>query len=209
MCPAQTLEGVWHAGPGEESERIPGPMKNFEGRNMVIAASRSRPNRAAVTKQRFAQLTALLTPVVLSWGCASAVTGQIQPTHFQFTTTVPQTEPGSGGWRVACVHAQIKNGDTGEIYTCKIGVEMPLETDDGPISTALAQRISANCANDAAYAVLSTLTSPPSPPLYTLCTTVRSAYGVRLKAAIRGSRVMSTCDHRAKPVVFGISAPTP
>jgi hypothetical protein len=174
----------------------------------VIAASRSRPNRAAVTKQRLAQLTALLTPVVLSLGCSSAVTGRIQPAHFQFTTTVPKTESGSDGWRVACVHAQIRNGDTGDIYTCKIGVEMPLENKDGSISTPLAQRISAECANDAAYAVLSTLTTPPPPPLYTLCTTVRNAYGVRLNAAIAGSRVMPTCDPRARPVVFGIPAPT-
>jgi hypothetical protein len=110
---------------------------------------------------------------------------------------------------VACVHAQIKNGDTTEAYTCRIGVEMPLETDEGPISTPLAQRISAECANEAAYAVLSTLTKPPPPPLYTLCTTVRDAYGVRLKAAIRGSRVKPNCDPRAKPVVFGVPAPAP
>jgi hypothetical protein len=85
---------------------------------------------------------------------------------------------------------------------------MPLENKDGPISTSLAQRISAECANEAAYAVLSTLTTPPPPPLYTLCTTVRTAYGVRLNAAIAGSRVMPTCDPRAKPVVFGVPAPT-
>jgi len=82
---------------------------------------------------------------------------------------------------------------------------MPIENNNGPISTTLAQRISADCANDAAYSVLSTLITPP--PLYTLCTTVRSAYEVRLNAAIRGSRIKSTCDFRAKPVVFGIPAP--
>jgi hypothetical protein len=134
------------------------------------------------------------------------VTGQIQPAHFQFTTTLAQTEPGAGGWRVACIHAQIKSGDTGEVYTCQIGVEMPLENGDGPISTRLAQRLSAQCANEAAYAVLLPLTNkpPPPPPLYTLCTAVRNAYGVRLNAAIGGSRVMPTCDPKAKPVVFGI-----
>jgi hypothetical protein len=183
------------------------PPRSVHSAVTIIAASRSRPNRATVTKQRRAQLIAILMPVVLSLGCASAVTGRIQPAHFQFTTTVPQTEPGPGGWRVACVHAQIKNGDTGEIYTCRIGVEMPLETNNGPISTPLAQRISAECANEAAYAVLSTLTRPPPPPLYTLCTTVIDAYKLRLNAAVVGSRVMPTCDPRAKPVVFGIPAP--
>ncbi len=86
---------------------------------------------------------------------------------------------------------------------------MPLENIDGPISTPLAQRISAECANEAAYGVLSTLTRPPPPPLYTLCTTVRDAFGVRLNAAIVGSRVRPNCNPRAKPVIFGVPAPTP
>lgn len=93
--------------------------------------------------------TAVLLAVLCS-GCMSAVTGRIQPEHFQFTTTVPQRKPGPGGWRVACVHAQIKNGDTGEPYTCIFGIESPLESHQGPISTALAQRLSAECANGAA-----------------------------------------------------------
>lgn len=164
----------------------------------------ARPKGTAGTNQRLAQPTSLLTLFVLSLGCTSAVTGRIQPAHFQFTTTVPQTEPGSGGWRVACIHAQIKNGDTGELYTCKFWIEMPLENKDGPISNPLAQRISAECANEAAYEVLSTLTRPPPPPLYTLCTTIRNAYKVRLNASIAGSQVMATCDSRATPVVFGI-----
>jgi hypothetical protein len=176
-------------------------------KEVTADALRQRPKRAAATRQRLAQPTALLALLALSLGCASSVTGQIQPSHFQFTTTVPQTEPGPGGWRVACVHAQIKNGNTKEVYTCRIGVEMPLETNSGPISTPLAQRISAECANEAAYAVLSTLTEPPPPPIYTLCATVIEAYALRLNAAIVGSRVMPTCDRRAKPVVFGIPAP--
>jgi hypothetical protein len=174
----------------------------------VAVALRLRLSSSAVTPKRLAHLAALLPPVVLFSGCASAmVTGGIQPAHFQFTTTVPHTEPGPGGWRVACVHAQINNGDTGEAYSCPIGVEMPIESNSGPISTALAQRIAADCANNAAYAVLSTLTKPPPPPLYTLCTTVRKAYELRLNAAVLGSRVRSICDPRAKPVFFGIPAP--
>lgn len=169
----------------------------------------SRPNRAAVAKQRCARQTALMTLLALPLGCASSVTGQIRPSHFQFTTTVPQTEPGPGGWRVACVHAQIMNGGTKEVYTCRIGVEMPLETSSGPISTPLAQRISAECANEAAHAVLATLTKPPPPPMYSLCTAVIDAYELRLTAAIVGSRVKANCDPRAKPVVFGVPAPAP
>lgn len=176
---------------------------------MAVARTVSNPNRVAMAKQELAQLAPLLMGVFLSSGCASAVTGRIQPAHFQFTTTVPQTEPGADGWRVACIHAQIKNGETGEIHTCQVGVEMPLENKDGPISTPLAQRLSADCANEAAYAVLSALTRPPPPPLYILCKTVIKAYEVRLRAAISGSRVKSICDPRAKPVVFGVPSPKP
>lgn len=159
--------------------------------------------------KQIVRLAALLPLVGLSSGCAAAlVTGRIRTEHFQFVTTVPQTEPGAGGWRAACVHAQITNGDTKEAYTCTLGVEMPIETGSGPISTRLAQRISADCANDAAYAVLSTMTTPPPPPpLYTLCMSVRKAFALRLAVAIRGSRVMSTCDPSTTPVIFGIPVP--
>src|SRR4029078_1645806 len=115
------------------------------------AASLSRLSGVAVPPKRLAHVAALLPLVVLSSGCASAVTGRIQPAHFQFTTTVPQREPGPGGWRVACVHAQIKNGDTEEVYTCPFGVQMPIENNNGPISSTLAQRIAGDCANEAAY----------------------------------------------------------
>lgn len=153
-----------------------------------------------------AQQTALLTLLALSLGC-SGVRGLIKPSTFQFTTTVPQTEPGPGGWRVACVHARIRDGYTGEMYTCRVGVEMPLETNSGPISTPLAQRISAECANEAAHAVLSTITNPEPPPMYSLCTAIIEAYELRLNAAIVGSRVLRTCDPRAKPAIVGIRAP--
>ncbi len=163
--------------------------------------------RGRPTSERFVRLASFLPLVALFSGCSTAVTGRIGPAHFQFTTTVPQRKPGPGGWRVACVHAQIKNGGTGELYTCPFGVEMPMETHNGPISTPLAQRISADCANEAAYAVLETLTTPPPPPLYTLCTSVRAAFNARLKAAIRGAQVMATCHALAKPTVFGIPEP--
>lgn len=86
---------------------------------------------------------------------------------------------------------------------------MPIETFNGPISTPLAQRISADCANDAAYAVLSTITKPPPPPLYTLCTSVRGAFELRLNAATPGSRVRAICAAGTNPVAFGIFVPKP
>lgn len=162
-----------------------------------------------MTLQQLAQIAVLLPAALLSTGCASAlVTGRIRAEHFQFVTTVPHTTPGeAGGWRAACVHAQINNGETEEPYTCILGVEMPIETAAGPISTPLAQRISADCANDAAYAVLSTTTQPPPPMLYTLCTSVRGAFALRLNAAVVGSRVNSRCEVGTTPVAFGIPVP--
>jgi hypothetical protein len=106
------------------------------------------------------------------------------------------------------VAVTLDNGDTGDPYICILGVEMPIENNaNGPISTPLAQRIAADCANEAAYAVLLAMTNPTPPPLYTLCTSVRKAYGLRLNAAIAGSRVMSTCAPGTTPVAFGIPAP--
>lgn len=177
---------------------------------VVVSASRLQPNGAERLFQRLVYLVALWLLVILSSGCTAAlVTGRISPEHFQFNTTVPHTEPGkSGGWRVACVHAEIKNGDTKEAYNCILGVEMPIENIDGPISTRLAQRISADCANEAAYAVLSAMTTSPPLPLYTLCMSVREGFRLRLNAAIPGSRVKSSCDSVAKPVVFGVPLPS-
>jgi hypothetical protein len=86
---------------------------------------------------------------------------------------------------------------------------MPIESKEGPISTPLAQRISADCANNAAYAVLSTMTKPPPLPLYTLCTNVREAFELRLNAAVPGSRVRATCESGTKPIIFGVPALKP
>jgi hypothetical protein len=146
--------------------------------------------------------------LVLSSGCAT-VTGRIQPTHFQFATIVAKRGTGPGGWRAACVHAKIKNGTTGEFFFCKFGVELPIENErDGPISLPLAQRVAAECANEVAYAVLETASREPDPPLGLLCESFKTAYGVRLSAAIAGAQVTRVCDAKTKPVVFGEFTPS-
>lgn len=101
---------------------------------------------------------------------------------------------------------RVSRGD-GQDPTHAFPVHHEENNENGPISTTLAQRIAADCANDAAYAVLSTMTKPPPPQLYTLCTSVRAAYTLRPNAAVRGSRVKPSCDPRTKPVIFGMSAP--
>lgn len=150
----------------------------------------------------FSRLLALPLLVMLPSGC-TAVVGRIQPKHFQFVTTVNQGESGPGGWRVACIHAKIKNGTTGDFFFCKFGVEVPLETMEGPIPMSLAQRIAADCANEAAYTVLEAASKQIDPPLGLLCESFKTAYRLRLGAALVGSRVVTLCNPSANPVIFG------
>ncbi len=85
---------------------------------------------------------------------------------------------------------------------------MPIENEEnGFISNENAQTHSAECANNAAYAVLLRMKEPTPPSLYTLCTDIRDEYRARLKDVIKGSRVLPTCNSKTTPVVFGIDAP--
>lgn len=152
--------------------------------------------------------TVFVQPLVMSAlllsGCASRVTtlveGSLQPGHFRFVTVVPQRGPGAGGWRAACVHALISR-DTGESFICKFGVEMPLENRDGPISTSLAQRVSADCANQAALSVFRSVT--PSTPLGLAYETFKSTYEGIINRAISGAHATRVCHARASPVEAG------
>jgi hypothetical protein len=133
-------------------------------------------------------------------GCASQVTtlveGSLQPGHFRFVTVVPQRGPGAGGWRAACVHASISR-HMGESVICKFGVEMPLENSEGPISTSLAQRVSADCANRAALLVFRSVT--PSTPLGLACETFKSTYESILSRALSGAHATRVCHARTSP----------
>jgi hypothetical protein len=173
------------------------------------AASHSRLSGATAMPKMLVQLIAVLLGVTPQTGCVhQPVKGLIQPTHFEFVTITPQRKRGPGGWRAACVHARITHGNSGELYTCQFGVEMPIENEEnGPISSKYAQEQAAECANNAAYAVLAKITEPTPPPLYTLCSDIRDEYRERLNDTIKGSRVMPTCDPKTKPVVFGVDAP--
>jgi len=85
---------------------------------------------------------------------------------------------------------------------------MPIENaENGPISNEYAQGKSAECANNAAYAVLLKIKEPTPPPLYTLCRDIRDEYRARLNDTIKGSRVLPTCNFKTTPVFFGINAP--
>lgn len=78
---------------------------------------------------------------------------------------------------------------------------MPLENDDGPISTSLAKRVSAECANQAAHSVFRAVT--PSMPLGMACETFKSTYESIINRAIAGAHATRVCHKRARPVEAG------
>ncbi|WP_143177613.1 hypothetical protein [Cystobacter ferrugineus] len=181
----------------------------FKPNRCTVAAASHFRLGGAVMPTMLAQLIAVLLGITPQAGCVHRrVEGLIQPAHFEFVTITPQRKRGPGGWRAACVHARINHGNSGESYTCQFGVEMPIENaENGPIPNEDAQEKAAECANNAAYAVLLSITEPTPPPLYTLCSAIRNKYRETLNDAIKGSRVLPTCDPKTKPVVFGIDAP--
>lgn len=149
---------------------------------------------------------ALSLVLLLLSGCGptvighTIVNGRLQPEHFRFVTVVAKRGKGAGGWREACVHAQLKR-TTGETYLCRFGVGTPIENGDGPISTPLAQRVAAECANQAAYSVFEATT--PQTPLILACQNFRGTYNMVIKAALRGAKVSHECDSKTTLYEFG------
>jgi hypothetical protein len=140
-------------------------------------------------------LFAVLLPLLA--GCSI---NHFQPRHFEFVTVVKKPKPGPGGWRAACLHVPIVNTSTWDTYTCRFGVEMPLESEQvGPISTALAQRIAADCANEAARIVLE---FPNSPRPGLLCQEFKSTFHETLARAMPTARVMTLCHEKTTPHVI-------
>jgi hypothetical protein len=156
--------------------------------------------------KQVARLHVLPLLLLLLSGCGpvvighTIVKGQLEPEHFQFVTIVPKRGKGAGGWRAACVHAHIRR-TTGESYICKFGVEMPIENRDGPISTPLAQRVAAECANHAAYSVFKATT--PGTPLILACHGFIDTYDVLINNAIGGAHATKACHKKTTPYEFG------
>ena len=140
-------------------------------------------------------LFAVLPPLLA--GCSI---NHYQPRYFEFVTVVKKTGPGSGGWRAACLHVPIVNTSSWDTYFCRLGVEMPLETfTDGPISTALAQRIAADCANEAAKIVLD-FPSSPRPGL--LCQDFKRTFHQVLSRAVPNAQITTLCHEQTTPHVI-------
>ncbi|MCP3144165.1 hypothetical protein [Pyxidicoccus xibeiensis] len=79
---------------------------------------------------------------------------------------------------------------------------MPMENlEDGPLSTSLAQRIAADCANLAARLAFESVT--PTTPLVLACQGFKTTYDTTLRRAFAGSRVNARCHAKTTPVQVG------
>ena len=125
------------------------------------------------------------------------VQGGLAPEHFQFQVLVPSVlMSGPEGWQAACVRVSLTNINTGLNVMCQFEVGMPLRTHEGmEISTTLAQRVSAEQANLAAYAVLSKAFLPGI-----ACEQFKTILKGSMPRAIAGARVKADCDPALIPV---------
>jgi hypothetical protein len=152
-----------------------------------------------VTSRRLTWLSALPRWLVVVLPVLSGCSiNHYQPIHFQFTTIVKKTGAGTGGWRAACIHATVINKSTLEPYFCNFGVGMPIKHGEvGWMSEPLAQRIAADCANQALREVLA---APASPLPGLVCTQFRNTFHEVLNRAVRGAKVTVLCEEETSPI---------
>lgn len=161
-------------------------------------------SRVGIHVRSFASL---LLPALFS-GCATSkpsicvgpkpstvVESLTDPGDFNFVVVVPRRGKGAGGWQAACVPFHLKR-DTGELFICRLGVEMPIANDTVTVSIPLARRVASDCANLAAQGVFSSAT--PATDLRSACEAFRVAYDSTLRAAIGGARVNKACNEKAE-----------
>ncbi|MCY1036574.1 hypothetical protein OV207_34375 [Corallococcus sp. BB11-1] len=129
------------------------------------------------------------------------VTGKIQPRQIRFVTIIETPPEEEGGWRAACIHIRITRGNTGESILCRFGIETPIHNLEGPISTPLAQRITAARINEATQTVFGTATIES--PLGMLCESLKATLRPIMRASIAGAAVTTRCNEKASPVQFG------
>ncbi|WP_152622556.1 hypothetical protein [Archangium violaceum] len=125
------------------------------------------------------------------------------PRHFDFVTVVEKTEPGADGWRAACLHVPVINTQDMSTFVCRFGVDMPIETEaDGYLSLTLAQRIAADCANEAGRIVLN---APASPGPGLVCEQFKKKFNEILNRAVLGSRVKTECHKKTTPMTINLN----
>lgn len=168
--------------------------------------------RRCLVLRQLVRLLALVLLLPMFSGCVrpvsrtrTIVTGRLEPRHFHFVTVVEKTEEGPGGWRAACVHVRILRSNTGESFDCRLGIEVPIENDDGPVSVQLAQRIAAERTNETSRVVFESAT--PITPLGLLCEKFKNTLRPLIEASIGGARLMTRCHEKAIPVQLGEIVP--
>ncbi|MFL5352104.1 hypothetical protein [Archangium sp.] len=142
---------------------------------------------------------------VLLSGCVTGgtrtyVEGGLSPRHFHFYEVVSrEDDEAAGGWRSACLEVGIERANTGELFYCTFGVEVPIATtEQGEIPVYRAQSLCASCANQAAKTTLSTVT--PTTPIGIACEEFKTLYELTLRNVIDGARVPKRCRQGIPPV---------
>ena len=129
------------------------------------------------------------------------VTGRIEPRQIRFVTIYKAPMGKPGGWQAACICLRITRDNTGESILCEFGVEMPLSNNQGPISTALAQRITADWIHVASQTVFGR--ARMESPLGMLCESLKATLRPTLQSSKEGARFAPICNEKTTPVQFG------
>lgn len=141
-------------------------------------------------------------------GCASGgvgpnhVRGFITPEHFRFKTVTHQgvdSEP--GGWWAVCIHAVMKNGNTGDTTVCMFEVGVPMRSGrDGAVDMAEAQRVCARRANDAAHKVM--VLARPQELTAVVCKQFKVTYQLLLRQEYAPATVSDCSTKGLRPVIY-------
>jgi len=147
---------------------------------------------------------AILLGCTYTRGERNVVTGWITPDYFLFQEIVPLRNGDEvGGWRVACVRATMRDGESTAKIVCEIEVGIPIRTEaEGWISVNLARELAALTANQIAYEVLSERGAGSM--LGLACERFKQGFSSLFEMRLPGSRVRRQCDPRLKPVTFDV-----
>lgn len=141
-------------------------------------------------------------------GCASGgagpnhVQGFITPAHFRFQQVVPKAQGGEpGGWWAVCIHAVMKNGNTGDTTVCMFEVGVPMRSGrDGAVELGEARRICAMRANDAAHKVL--MLARPQELTAVVCRQFKMTYQLLLRQEFAPATVSDCTTQGLRPVIY-------
>jgi hypothetical protein len=143
--------------------------------------------------------------IALALSCTRVVVGLITPEHFQFTQVVAMADDEVGGWQAVCIHATLRDGNTGRTVMCDFEVGVPLQNKaQGAISRRFAQVSAASAANNAAHGLLSQYEAGLL--LGMICQQFRPAMQAELNVSIAGAKV-TKCYTQGIPTVPFDSAP--